>query len=69
LQYLKKGVKLFVRGRQRTSIFTASNGENRISININASEVNVCNFGNEKPKETQVKPQKLEQITPEDLPF
>jgi len=65
-QYLKKGVKLFVRGRQRTKIYTTNTGESRISISINANEVQVCNLGNEKK---EVKPKPLEHIQESDLPF
>ncbi len=42
LQYLKKGTKVFVRGRQRVKLYTDRNGNTQYSINVNASEVVLC---------------------------
>lgn len=46
LQYLKKGAKVFVRGRQRVSIYDKQ-GTPQISINIGANEVFLCGTRNE----------------------
>ncbi len=41
-QYLKKGAKVFVRGRQRVKLYSDRNGNTQVAININANEVVLC---------------------------
>lgn len=40
--YLKKGAKVFVRGNLRAKIYTDKQGVQQVSINVNASEVQLC---------------------------
>lgn len=42
LQYLKKGAKVFVRGRLRAKVYQDKNGNSECSLNINANEVQLC---------------------------
>lgn len=73
LQYLKKGNKVFVRGRQRVKTYTDKNGNAQVAININASEVILC--GSKSENNTQggnapipaAPPQAND--APDDLPF
>lgn len=40
--YLKKGVKVFVRGNLRAKMYADKQGVQQVSINVNASEVQLC---------------------------
>lgn len=40
--YLKKGAKVFVRGNLRAKLYTDKQGAQQVSINVNASEVQLC---------------------------
>lgn len=40
--YLKKGAKVFVRGNLRAKIYADKQGVQQVSINVNASEVQLC---------------------------
>lgn len=42
IQWLKKGAKVFVRGRMSIKEWTDRTGAKNISINVTASEVNLC---------------------------
>lgn len=49
-QYLKKGCKVFVRGRLSTKQYQDKNGHWQIAVNCNATEVNLCGLkANETP--------------------
>jgi len=41
-QYLKKGTKVFVRGKMHAKVYTDKQGINQCAINLNASEINLC---------------------------
>lgn len=45
LQYLKKGAKVFVRGRMAINEWTDRSGGKNYSIDLTASEVNLCGVG------------------------
>lgn len=47
LQYLKKGTKVFVRGRQRVKLYADKNGNAQVAINLNANEVVLCGAKND----------------------
>lgn len=47
LQYLKKGTKVFIRGRQRVKLYADKSGNAQVAININASEVVLCGAKND----------------------
>lgn len=47
LQYLKKGCKVFVRGRERVKLYADKNGNAQFAINVNASEVQLCGIKGE----------------------
>lgn len=74
LQYLKKGSKVFVRGRQRVKLYADRNGNAQFAINVNASEVQLCGTrgsesnaqGNGIPMQT---PPPSQSDAPDDLPF
>lgn len=40
--YLKKGAKVFVRGNLRAKLYADKQGVQQVSINVNASEVQLC---------------------------
>ena len=44
LPYLKKGAKVFIRGNLKAKVYTDKQGAAQASININASEVQLCAF-------------------------
>lgn len=46
-QYLKKGNKVFVRGRERVKLYADKNGNAQFAINVNASEVQLCGIKGE----------------------
>lgn len=76
LQYLKKGTKVFVRGRQRLKLYADKNGNAQVAINVNANEVVLCgskaeNNGNQGGN-IPMSPQQSTTQSPEpsdDLPF
>ena len=45
-KYLKKGTKVFVRGHEDVRLYRDSNGDDGLSITINASEVVLCGLNN-----------------------
>lgn len=46
-QYLKKGSKVFVRGRERVKLYADKSGNAQFAINVNASEVQLCGIKSE----------------------
>lgn len=56
--YLKKGVKVFVRGNLRAKLYTDKQGVQQVSINVNASEVQLCG------SKTDTSPQQPAPATP-----
>ena len=62
LQYLKKGCKVFVRGREKVSTYKDRNGNAQVSISVMASEVQLCGF-----RESQKPSAQSEQV--DDMPF
>ena len=44
LPYLKKGTKVFVRGRLSAKTYTTRTGEIKVSLSVMASEVQLCGF-------------------------
>lgn len=46
-QYLKRGSKVFVRGRQKVKLYADKNGNTQFAINVNASEVQLCGMRGE----------------------
>jgi single-strand DNA-binding protein len=76
LQYLKKGSKVFVRGRQHVKLYADKNGNAQVAINVNASEVILCgvrgetdNTGKGGGIPMQQPPQVPTNDVPDDLPF
>lgn len=47
-QYLKKGCKVFVRGRMSVKSYQDRNGNTQIAVNVNANEVNLCGVRGEQ---------------------
>lgn len=46
-QYLKKGCKVFVRGRLSVKTYQDKNGYTQVAVNVNANEVNLCGIKGE----------------------
>lgn len=40
--YLRKGAKVYVRGRQRTNVIIKDNGSPKVGINLDATDVFLC---------------------------
>lgn len=72
-QYLKKGCKVFVRGRLSLKTYQDKHGNNQIAVNVNANEVTLCGLKGEsqstqqlpQPQPTNNAPSDVE----DDLPF
>ncbi|GFI01093.1 single-stranded DNA-binding protein [Bacteroidaceae bacterium] len=47
-QYLKRGCKVFVRGRLSVKTYQDRNGNIQVAVNVNASEVNLCGLKGEQ---------------------
>lgn len=46
-QYLKRGCKVFVRGRLSVKTYQDRNGNTQIAVNVNANEVTLCGLKGE----------------------
>lgn len=55
-QYLKKGVKIYARGRLDTRIYRGHDGQNHAGINIYANEIELCGGPNTKLEDDSNKP-------------
>ena len=70
LQYLKKGTKVFVRGRQRVKLYSDKNNNTQVAININANEVVLCGARTDNSSNDVSTPTPASSIEPsDDLPF
>lgn len=73
LQYLKRGSKVFVRGRQKVKLYADKNGNTQFAINVNASEVQLCGMRGESGNaQNSTYPEQASQNMSEptgDLPF
>lgn len=52
VQYLTTGKKIFVRGFLSTRVYTDNNHQQRVGLNCNVSELEICSNKNEEQKET-----------------
>lgn len=70
-QYLKKGCKVFVRGRLSVKPYQDRNGNTQVAVNVNANEVNLCGFKGEQTPSTSPaqQPSALAGQDNDDLPF
>lgn len=71
-QYLKRGTKVFVRGRQKVKIYADKNGNAQVAINVGASEVFLCGSKAESgstPQATPTHPAPTANDSTDDLPF
>lgn len=70
-QYLKRGCKVFVRGRLSVKSYQDRNGNTQVGVNVNASEVNLCGLKGEQSAASNVPAQQAAVPTQEqdDLPF
>lgn len=70
-QYLKKGCKVFVRGRLSVKPYQDRNGNTQVAVNVNANEVNLCGFEGEQAPSTSPaqQPSALAGQDNDDLPF
>lgn len=70
-QYLKRGCKVFVRGRLSVKTYQDRNGNIQVAVNVNASEVNLCGLKGEQS--TASSPPAQQAADPaqsnDDLPF
>ncbi len=53
-EWLKKGTRVFVRGRLNVRTYQTQNGEQRISMNIAVSEIEITNFAEKKENSEKV---------------
>lgn len=73
-QYLKKGCKVFVRGRLSLKTYQDKHGNTQIAVNVNANEVTLCGLkGESQPtgattQAAQAQPQASDNME-DDLPF
>lgn len=69
-QYLKKGCKVFVRGRLAVKSYQDRNGNTQVAINVNANEVNLCGVrGEHSPAASPATQQPSTLAQDDDLPF
>lgn len=71
-QYLKKGCKVFVRGRLSVKPYQDRNGNTQVAVNVNANEVNLCGFKGEQStaaSSATQQPSTLAGQDNDDLPF
>lgn len=70
-QYLKKGCKVFVRGRLSVKLYQDRNGNTQVAVNVNANKVNLCGFKGEQAPATSPaqQPSALAGQDNDDLPF
>ena len=70
-QYLKRGCKVFVRGRLSVKSYQDRNGKTQVAVNVNANEVNLCGLKGEQSAGTSPAAQQPSTPTPQndDLPF
>lgn len=74
LQYLKKGAKVFLRGRLVAKAYVDKNNQPQCSVNMYATEVTLCGAKTENNANAQAQPTNVAPIatpTPgeDDLPF
>lgn len=71
-QYLKKGCKVFVRGRLSLKTYQDKHGNTQIAVNVNANEVTLCGLKGESNSQQQgataAQPQPSDNAN-DDLPF
>jgi single-strand DNA-binding protein len=72
-KYVKKGMKVAVIGELQARTYTAKDGSTRMSLDVNADEVEFMSKADEKPAEkrqmTPADPSTFEDITSDDVPF
>lgn len=70
-QYLKRGCKVFVRGRLSVKSYQDKNGNTQVAVNVNANEVNLCGLKGEQSTGTSPAAQQPSAPTQQndDLPF
>lgn len=70
-QYLKRGCKVFVRGRLSVKSYQDKNGKTQVAVNVNANEVNLCGLKGEQPSGANPVAQHPSTPAPQDddLPF
>lgn len=70
-QYLKRGCKVFVRGRLSVKSYQDRNGNTQVAVNVNASEVNLCGMKGEQAAGASPAAQQPSASTQQndDLPF
>ena len=70
-QYLKRGCKVFVRGRLSVKSYQDRNGNTQVAVNVNASEVNLCGLKGEQASGASPAAQQPSAPTQQndDLPF
>ena len=69
LPYLKKGAKVFIRGNLKAKAYTDKQGAAQASININASEVQLCGFKSDGNTSTTTSAPARQSTSNDGLPF
>lgn len=68
-KYVKKGMKVGVIGELQARTYEAKDGTTRMSLDVNADEVEFMSRAEEKPAEKPADPNTFEDISSDDLPF
>ena len=68
-KYVKKGMKVGVIGELQARTYEAKDGTTRMSLDVNADEVEFMSRAEDKPAEKPADPNTFENISSDDLPF
>ena len=68
-KYVKKGMKVGVIGELQARTYEAKDGTTRMSLDVNADEVEFMSRAEEKPAEKPADPNTFDDISSDDLPF
>lgn len=68
-KYVKKGMKVGVIGELQARTYEAKDGTTRMSLDVNADEVEFMSRAEDKPAEKPADPNTFEDISSDDLPF
>lgn len=68
-KYVKKGMKVGVIGELQARTYEAKDGTTRMSLDVNADEVEFMSRAEEKPATKPADPNTFDDISSDDLPF
>ena len=68
-QYLKKGCKVFVRGRLTAKIYTKKDGSQNVALSCAVSELEIVQFADRSEQQAGIQPVSNQPQPTSDLPF